>query len=385
MKILIPKFNITVTDPITGETTKILKKKIYILSDIMFYPFIKYAEDKKIKINKILKYYDVNQYFKNLNCNEIENVGRVIIIRTGGIGDLIALSSIAKYILDRGIKHVSFVTQNKYMDLFYFFPKDINGKHFFQPIIDEVEKQTNNIRVIFFEGIIETSKENWYEIQFNRIGADFTEEYGRPNLEKNIKIDRVLSDGCKNILINLKASSPVRTAMITKEFIDIVIDNVEKRYHNYKILFLKRNLNKYEINLLEKINNNKIMQIETKSLLDFLKVAYQADFSISVDTSLIHFVEGIGKPGLGIYSSFPTYARTKYYKYTKCVDITSPCPYQPCFIHTKKPGETCKITIEKYKEGVFKDEDLLIAPCLNKKFNPTYYEQLNKAMEDIQW
>lgn len=385
MKILIPKYNIKVNDPMSGNEVQLIKKKIYILSDIMFYPFLKYANENKIKINKILKYYEVNQYFKNLDYSEKDKIGRVIIIRTGGIGDLIALSAIGNYILDSGINKVNFVTQQKYLDLFYFMSSKFKAQSFFTPVIDEAEKYTHNIRTIYFEGIIENSKDNWYEIQFNRIKASFDQSYGRPILEKNIEVERILPKETKNIIINLKASSPVRSSSITKEFIDIIKTWASRKTNKYKIFLFKRNLNKFEYQMLEELNDDKINLIESGSLLNFLKIAYQADFSISVDTSLIHFVEGIGKPGLGIYSSFPTEARTKYYKYTKCVNIHSPCHHQPCFIHTKQPGETCKIAVDCYNSGLFKDPDLIIAPCLNPKYNKTYYDQIEKALEDIEW
>ena len=82
----------------------------------------------------------------------------------------------------------------------------------------------------------------------------------------------------------------------------------------------------------------------------YLNQLDRAKFVISVDTSAIHFREGIGKPALGLYGAFSADSRTKYYKFTKSIDIKSNCDIQPCFLHEK---QCPKITTEKF------------APCLS--------------------
>lgn len=382
MKVLIPEQNITVQDPFSGERRMLQKKKVYILSEVMFAPFMNWCYNKKIKPNKLMKYADVNDFFDVLNYNKDKDIYKVIIIRTGGIGDLIALSAISSFLYHNGIKKINYITQYKYMDLFKYFPEYIKGYSFFSPVMDKKEKYTHNIKIIYFEGIIENSKKNWYELQFNRINATFDEKQGRPALYNNNR-NKLFNDDKFRILVNLKASSPVRSSKLTKEFLDIVENQISKKTNNYEIILLERNLNKYEVREIDEYNSNKINVVETKSLIEFLDLAYSVDFNISVDTALIHFSEGLGIPGLGIYSSFPVEARNKYYIYTKNIDFISKCPYQPCFIHTRRPGETCPITVEEFSNGNFDDQDLLVAPCLNNKYNKNFYDDLAKTFESI--
>jgi ADP-heptose:LPS heptosyltransferase len=75
-----------------------------------------------------------------------------------------------------------------------------------------------------------------------------------------------------------------------------------------------------------------VMADEQKwTLTEYLYQLDTADFVISVDTSAIHFREGVGKPALGVYSSFTKESRTKYYIYTLSLDVKGNCPIQPCF------------------------------------------------------
>jgi ADP-heptose:LPS heptosyltransferase len=94
-------------------------------------------------------------------------------------------------------------------------------------------------------------------------------------------------------------------------------------------------------------------------LEQYIADLYYAGFVISVDTSAIHFREGLAKPALGLYSSFSTESRTKYYTYTHSIDIKSPCTLAPCFMNFKR----CPVGEQALKEYGSQD----YAPCLGEE------------------
>ena len=70
----------------------------------------------------------------------------------------------------------------------------------------------------------------------------------------------------------------------------------------------------------------------------------------------------MGGFGIGLYNAFSAECRTKHYTNTKSYDITSDCPYQPCFLHVRQ------------KE----------APCLNMKYcMGNQNEKLHNQIVDI--
>jgi len=81
-------------------------------------------------------------------------------IRSGGIGDLVALSSLAYRIYDITKKSVIFITQHKYFDLFSTIMYD-----FIRPakFLEKLNISSNNFdfyKLVYFEGVIENSTKN---------------------------------------------------------------------------------------------------------------------------------------------------------------------------------------------------------------------------------
>jgi ADP-heptose:LPS heptosyltransferase len=114
-----------------------------------------------------------------------------------------------------------------------------------------------------------------------------------------------------------------------------------------------RNLRKNDMDFIENVNDDRIKVIEAKSLNMFFLDVFDADLSISVDTAQFHFREGVEKPAIGIYGPFPYECRTKYYKYTKSIDIKSKCPNMPCFIHVKSADSICDFQQELMDKGEY--------------------------------
>jgi len=228
------------------------------------------------------------------------NQPNLLLVRSAGIGDIIALSSLTN-IADNTI----ILTQGKYKPLKNYFQDKCTFKSFEEPLFmvkfpNTMERECKRYgQMIGDEQIEQGSTRNWYEILSESVNQAFEPEYGRPQLRRFSSIG---SDYC---IVVPHASSVNRSADRD------MLKRVASKYFKHVIM----------------------ADEQTWTFEDYLYNLYHALYVISVDTSAIHFREGIGRPALGIYSSFTTDSRTKYYTHTKSINIQSTCEYQPCFKH----------------------------------------------------
>ena len=352
---------------------------------------INYLITKIIKVERNLQH--IVPLFNLNDINKLNRDSSICIIRTGGIGDLISLSSLIYFLhkeLEIPIDILKFVTQEKHKAIFDYYKVPITVKYFFEPLYEFIENIElrhffTNLYPIHFENVIENIKYchiNWYNLQFNHIGIKkFDKEWGRPQL----KTERInnnpsnIDSSKRSILINPKASAVVRSMRFEDIYIPLVkvIKDLDCNIYVHEI-----NLNNADINFLQSVNDERIKIIEENSLEEFLLDAFDVDLSISVDSSLIHFREGIERPCIGIYGAFLYESRTKYYKYTMSFNIESDCPYMPCHKHVLKEFGICEFQDKMHKEGSYKIKYLNFAPCTCNAWNNTVQDQVYKNIEN---
>lgn len=264
------------------------------------------------------------------------NQPNLVLVRSGGIGDIIALSALTG-IADNTI----ILTQDKFKPLADYFDYPVVFKGFNDPLFMVKFPQTMqtvaaNYAMMYGEQVIENgSTQNWFEILYQSINITLDGNYeGRPLL-KTQTTD--VNDCC---LIVAAASCINRTA--DKQ----MLVNICSRYFATIV----------------------VADEQHWTFTQYLQQLDKAKFVVSVDTSAIHFREGVGKPALGIYGAFTAKSRTKYYTFTKSIDVSSQCPLQPCFKHS---NEICP----------FVQPPDTAAPCLHPKTNTTLYEQIDTAIK----
>ena len=241
------------------------------------------------------------------------------------------------------------------------------------------------MKPIFFEGVIENNNNvNWYLLQYGRAGVkQIPVEYGRPELVTERISDKPsrIDISKKSILINPRSTAIIRSMRfqdIYESLIELIGDM------DINIYVHKRNLRSQDILYINDLINKdkRIKVIEANSVNQFFLDCYDATLTISVDTAMLHFREGIQKPGIGIYGPFTTDCRTKFYKYTHSFDVTSKCPKMPCTIHVKHWNTCCdfQAKMENNREYDKKWHDY--APCCCSEWNNTLKEQLVTNMKD---
>lgn len=257
----------------------------------------------------------------------------LLLVRSSGIGDIIALSSLVGY-----AEKTTILTQSKYKPLAAYFELPVTFKGFEEPLFNieyskGLDYYTQRTGMMYGDTDIDNgSRDNWFEILSKSVNFEFEPDYGRPQL---ISLTNEVNDVC---IVVSKSSSVNRTA--NKETLD---------------------------KLARKHFKNVIHADEMGwTFSEYLHELDKAKFVISVDTSAIHFREGIGKPALGIYGAFSAESRTKYYEYTESINVKSDCDLQPCFLHQQRCP---KITNETF------------APCLTN--NILTNEQQDSIIERL--
>jgi hypothetical protein len=224
------------------------------------------------------------------------------ILRSGGIGDIVAMS-----ILQNVAPKTVFLTQKKYFPILKLWQKEPIMRHFDEPLFmanntKEFYNKLSEFGTLQGEDLIEQGYNiNWYEIFSNAVGKPLIA--GRPQLYKPEYFE---IDAC---LIVSKSSTVNRSAN------DFELEKIALKYFN-------------------KVDIAHDQQWTTQ---EYLEALADYKFVISTDTSAIHIREGFQLPALGLYGAFTTESRTKYYQYTKSIDVINNCPIAPCFKHGYKP------------------------------------------------
>jgi hypothetical protein len=322
----------------------------------------------KIGLNNVIEFKPINKVFEKYENN---NSSTVLIIRSGGIGDIIALSSICTQLTG---KSIIFLTQKQYKPVFDWFQNDrIRVVDFNEPMFSgSVTKfilNSRSIKLIDFDGVIENgSDENWYKIFYRSIGVNSTELRPALRTHRGTQIPSNINKSIHSILVCHKASANMRTMA----FQDIYTAIQETKYKDSNIYVHTGNITPKDSEFIKSVKDEKIKIISAPGVKEFLLDCYDADLVLSVDTAAIHFREGIQKPAIGFYASFTAECRTLGYRFTKGVNITSGCDLQPCFLHQTVLNQVCPRS----------EKDSMFAPCLDSRINKSVVEQIIKAINN---
>ena len=288
----------------------------------------------------------------------------LLLVRGGGIGDLMALSSIITYLAKKNIR-TWFWTQRKYFNVFDWFNVSVKLTAADQPLFTDFNMNyrlslKKRLGMMQGERMIEHgSGRNWYEIFFESIGAKADESWYRPQLKSNRVYDLPVNVSNEGVLICHRATAIMRSA----RFEDI---HKALREATGKPLYVhKLNLTRIDQEYIDQAKDPGLFIIPPGSMQQFLCDIYDAGQVVSVDSAAVHLREGINKKAIGLYTSFTTQARTKYYQFVRAFDLKSQCPDQPCFLYQKFMDHVCE-----YGEGS------LNAPCLDGTKNQKLQSQL---------
>jgi len=325
-----------------------MRKKTQYCMGLGVYAQLKHDEKRKLKVLRPGKFKFKNVY-KPYNGQDLTNKS-LLIWRTGGIGDLLFINPILRYL------------KKKYPTckiLFACGPQ-------YQPMVDNFENVDRVLNLPFpasilfdtnyhavFEGVIERTREaqktNAFILFSRSLGLDIPEEDLYPI--QTAKSDRV--DECKKtlkewgildkpfVLLQPRASSPIRTpryslwAKIINKIVNL----------GYKVVITDSPHQKDRINSFIKglMCQDSVFNYAgiSKSLDYSIAMASLSEMCISTDSALIHIGASLGKKVFGLYGPFPAHIRMSTYKNCDYVEPKN-CPCSPCFIHGHLP---CKYAV----------------------------------------
>jgi ADP-heptose:LPS heptosyltransferase len=298
-----------------------------------------------------------------------ENSKTALMLRVGGLGDIVILTPIAKALHNKGyqvdffcgsptgkvselIEGLPYIHQVKSIDRINGIDCiEVEDKHFvsieiFKPNYDEVFDYRNSIeenRPAQFlnkdEGwrhTINSNYANWVDLSLAWSNIDPTtipdsdklpEISGITTSEEYTKwLNTYLPDGVDrdyNIIgIQLQASSLLRSWYRAKDLPEII----HKKYPNDIVIIFTG----AEWTMISK---NGTRKIELPENLNPLKCSAHLIFSmdafISADSGMSHIAEAVYTPCITIYTTVPAWTRDKYYKFA--YPLQASCVCSPCF------------------------------------------------------
>ncbi len=264
---------------------------------------------------------------------------KIIAWRTGGIGDMMFLSPVFRYL------------KSKYKDCFIRVATGCKQPLECLPEIDELYDMPFNAKLLedmdyhlFFQGIIEGSSDvsktthavDMFFSYFNIDSTHFPIEEKRPRLF----FKKEETEWCEKTLTNLKinkndyvvgiqmeTSAPLRN--YPKENMKAVVDALIKE-DNVKIVLIGAEHHNVIGHYLRG-NNEKIHIATGYNVRESIILATRYNLIISPDTFMIQVAGALEKPLIGIYGPFPSEVRMKYFKNAIGLDPSVVC--SPCFKH----------------------------------------------------
>lgn len=348
------------TDP---ATNKIMRPgDVYFLDNERATEVLRYPGEgiEIIELENLLKILDYNKDSKFTN---------VLMICPGGIGDIIARSSLCHYLSD---KNILFATSYKNFPVLKWFESEPKAIDMRLVLINNYNTKSrlikyNNWRTAdTFYKVNKNNHEDWQKVLFDAIGiTNIDEKYYGPKLKCYRICENVSNIKEKeSIFINNRSSCMMRNI----EFSDIYKCIPEIWFKHFKIYTYSDYLSQEDSNK----TFNGINFIKSQNIEQYLLDIYDAAYVISVDSATLHFREGVHRPSIGLFSSFDKNIRTKYYRYTNSFNIKSECALQPCFTHYLKESTFCPAV----KAWQFSP------PCVRQENNKYLQEQLRDIFEN---
>ncbi len=276
------------------------------------------------------------------------NNKKILFLRHGGIGDLIFIGVILRYLKkEYPTCHITFAAGPQYQPML---------KDWSDLIDDLVLIPMNTIKFMkydyhaIFEGVIERNKEaekvNCYRLFSKWLNLNIPDDQLIP--KQVVNKDKL--DECHNILANsnltlnpfilvqMRASSPIRTPnpLFWGELLTKLIAK------GYNIILTD---SPHESTSIDKFILKHFTDEEKKSIFNFSKFSKSINYSIALtslslivlatDSALLHIAASLNKPLFGIYGPFKGELRLGTYKNADWIDAKCDCA--PCFIHGYKP------------------------------------------------
>jgi len=321
---------------------KLLKGNQYVMSGAVM------NQLKNIFPGGIAESGDFKKHYRPINVNSLSKGKSLFLFRSGGIGDVMFMFPLIKYLKENFEATITVSTTPTYMTLIENNP-DVDKSVKLPFRVEEMDEADYHLT---FEGVIEDiDKEaktiHAVDLFLKEAHVDFTkvaakDKVPRFNINKSLKKriwERIkhLKNTVK-IGIQLAASSPIRTFPLEK-LVGVARKMLSKGYAVF-LFGAKReeDISRQVFNILVS-SSDRMMVVnvidEPVELDGSIVFASFMDVIVAPDSSFIHIAGALDIPVVGLYGCFPSLLRMRYYKNAIGIDANVPCA--PSFIHGHAP------------------------------------------------
>lgn len=293
--------------------------------------------------------HDINKYWRPWDINIKLDGKKLLVTRSSGLGDMVFLSPILKYIkVCNPDAHITLACATGYEQMVDVIPyiDDYIGVPVSLTELEKYDYHLSFMHIIESPTGVETD-ENVYDLFFKTIGVErgpclvqgnkgrqgewpdsFFADYGQPVLKS---IPRLSLPEGKYIGIQPFSGSRIRD--LPRGLVLSLIKEFNRRGYHVIIVCDPK-----EHRLIELLNLTKEMAVSTsfkysdkQDIYNACRVITNCDWLITSDSSFAHIGPGLGVRTISIYGPFSANSRTKYYKKSWSIDTRPECR---CRLHT---------------------------------------------------
>lgn len=335
--------------------TQVLKKKNKYVMSLSVYRQLHYSENYG---GKVLR--PCNTKFENLykpyNGEPLDGK-RLLIWRTGGIGDLIFIQPNLIYLKEKyPTCEIYFACGPQYHAM-------VETWSCIDKLVDLPFNYLQMLRAdyhVTFEGVIErcdlAKHTNAYRLFTDWMGLNLPDEKLVPKQEpKKEWFEKARAalwswgiEGKPFILAQLRASSPIRTPR--PQIWGKALDLLASEGYNIVITDSKRfdsGINNFINTFISKENRGRVFNYApfSETLDSTIALAAHSSLVLSIDSALVHIAASLGRKSLTIYGPFPSHIRISTYGENAQAIECNKVACAPCYIHGHLP---CKYAIDDH-------------------------------------
>lgn len=325
----------------TIQLSEIFNNAIIIKGEIVLLPINIYNPKQFIFVSTL------ETTFNNLTSTTNLNNKKLLIIRYGGIGDILSLLFAISELKSKFINlQIGILTSFKNIEILKNFPNLIN---YIATPITNMSELIKFDYLAYFDNVIENdpnSKMNSIQdIYATNMFVNITDNSLSNIFNYNIEINNKIQP--KGIGIHYKSNAIIRNYSI--ELVLELIKLLKFKFPKEPIYLLGSPNDYINSEYILSNYNDKIITngcgFKELEINEIAKVINNLKLVIGVDSSMLHIAGIYNVPLIGLFGPFPSNLRISHYNNSIGIDGMSSC--SPCFRHN--PQEFCKIN---YGQGV---------------------------------
>lgn len=375
---------------ISGNNVKFIRGKKYIMP-MNYYTSSKKDKNLKEKIFKPSKK-TFTELFKRYDGQDLNNK-KLLISRTGGLGDIVVLGGLCEAIKDKYPNcKLTFCTSPGFVGILTTFKDGLIDEAYTVPYEDKIlEKNDYHVFLIHaIENCLESKHMNFFEVFQKISGLDYDPKKYITRLYPIEAIDNELKKYIKpkTIVFHMKSSTKLR-ALELKKWLDIMNICIARGYN----IGIVDKFDEFE-NIEIFLKNSGLIDHGVQNLSKFCKtpqhlvsVCNVSIGGICIDSGVAHIISALRKPLVGLCGPYSAYHIGGFYSKETSIYLDSVGKWNECGKNDNGCGfnsqeSSCPFLLSNLPVGClnFIDNNLIV-----DSFEKVYenYKNINKTLIEV--